>query len=328
LDWLDNSTDETSFRIERSLDGSIFTPLGSVPPDVTSFSDNTVTPDVLYYYQVFAVNVDVDSKPSNVIATYTLDTTPPLAPALTLPANGDHLDTHNVRFEWDPVPDMSGVTYRIVVTDMGNGTVLHDVSGITDPNISLLLYDADYEWTVTATDGAGNVGLPSEGAYCQVASADHMAPDTTVTAPNGGEELEGGSTFAITWYALDQDFTSTPELIIRIFFTRDNGASWEQIAQMADNPGVFNWQVPNISCTETCLIRVTTENRALMIGSDASDYAFSIFSSSADGGVSGTSGTLSSKGGGGGAGSEYLIAALALLMMFRGSRNRRGGKPV
>jgi hypothetical protein len=199
------------------------------------------------------------------------------------------------------------------------------VSGITDPNISLLLYDADYEWTVTATDNSGNEGLPSEGSYCQVAAADHMAPDTTVTAPNGGEELESGSTFAITWYALDQDFTSTPELKIRIFFTHDNGAHWEQIAQMNDNPGVFNWHVPNINCTETCLIRVTTENRAQMIGSDASDYAFSIFSLSTDDSVSGT---ISSKGGGGGAGSEYLVAALALLMMFRGRRNRRHGRPA
>jgi hypothetical protein len=62
-----------------------------------------------------------------------------------------------------------------------------------------------------------------------------------------------------------------------------------------------------------------------MIGSDASDYAFSIFSLSTDDSVSGT---ISSKGGGGGAGSEYLVAALALLMMFRGRRNRRHGRPA
>ena len=306
LDWADNSLDETSFRIERSLDGVLFAPLGTVNPDVTTFVDNTATPDTLYSYQVVAVNADGDSNPSNVTSMYTLDTIAPSAPVLKTPPNGDQLDTNNVRFEWDAVSDMSGVTYRIVVNDMGNGITLHDVSGITSTNISLLMYDSAYEWYVTATDGAGNEGPASASSYCLVVAIDHLAPDTVVTAPNGGEVLEIGSYFAITWYALDQDFTSTPDLKVRIFLSLNNGGSWEEIASLGNNPGAFDWLVPNVSCDETCLIRVTTENEAQMLGLDASDFAFSIVSSGS--GDPGTPPASVGGVGGGGGGGCFIVA--------------------
>ncbi len=97
-----------------------------------------------------------------------------------------------------------------------------------------------------------------------------------VTAPNGGEVLDGGSYFPITWYALDQWTTSTPDLKVQIFFSYDFGANWEQIAQLDYNLGAFAWYVPNIDCDEACLIRVVTENEKGKFGSDDSDFAFSI----------------------------------------------------
>jgi hypothetical protein len=219
------------------------------------------------------------TSPLNVVSQVVVDTIPPPAPTLQSPPNGDQLDTHNVRFQWNSVADPSGVTYRIVVFDMDHGITLHDVSGINGTSIDLLLYDAYYSWNVTATDGAGNVGPASGDWYLLVLEVDPMAPDTVVTAPNGGEVLEGGTDFAITWYALDQWTTSTPDLKVVIFFSRDNGANWEQIAQLQNNPGAFDWHVPNINCDETCLIRVTTENEAQKFGSDDSDFAFTIISS-------------------------------------------------
>ncbi|MEW6719358.1 MAG: hypothetical protein AB1346_02790 [Thermodesulfobacteriota bacterium] len=336
LNWTDNSVDETSFRIERSPDGVLFAESGAVGADTTSFIDNTVAPDVVYYYRVIAVGPGGDSKPSNVLSKFTADSIAPSAPVPTSPPNGDQLDTANVRFEWESVSDMSGVTYRIIVNDLANGITLHDVSGITSNNITLLLYDSAYEWYVTATDGAGNVGASSELSYCQVIAIDHLAPDTTVTAPNGGEELQGGSTYAITWYALDQDFTSTPDLKVRIYFSRDNGGSWEQIADLGDNPGAYEWNVPNVSCDVTCLIRVTTENIAQMFGSDDSDFAFSIIPSSSTGSPGGDPGTAGAAaiGGGGGGGCSVagarggwkdclaVFGPLALVALGRGLRRR------
>jgi FtsP/CotA-like multicopper oxidase with cupredoxin domain len=71
LDWLDNSGNETSFRIERSPDGASFSPLTSVAADVTSYSDSGLSPLTTYYYRVLAANADGDSGYSNVASDTT-----------------------------------------------------------------------------------------------------------------------------------------------------------------------------------------------------------------------------------------------------------------
>ncbi len=57
LNWEDNSTNETGFKVERSPDG--FAPWSqiSVPAaNTTGYSDNEVSPVTTYYYRVFAYN--------------------------------------------------------------------------------------------------------------------------------------------------------------------------------------------------------------------------------------------------------------------------------
>ena len=66
LTWIDNSTDEDSFQIERSTDGSNFTLLTTTAANTLSFQDNTVTAGVKYFYRVRAVDGTVFSVYSNV----------------------------------------------------------------------------------------------------------------------------------------------------------------------------------------------------------------------------------------------------------------------
>lgn len=66
LTWIDNSTDEDSFQIERSTDGSNFTLLTTTAANTLSFQDNTVTAGVNYFYRVRAVDGTVFSVYSNV----------------------------------------------------------------------------------------------------------------------------------------------------------------------------------------------------------------------------------------------------------------------
>jgi hypothetical protein len=80
LAWTDQSSNETSFRIERSVDGGAYTVLASVVANTSSFVDAAVTTGSTYSYVVFAVNPAGDSAASNV-ATATVPSGPPAAPS-------------------------------------------------------------------------------------------------------------------------------------------------------------------------------------------------------------------------------------------------------
>jgi fibronectin type 3 domain-containing protein len=56
LSWTDNSTNETGFRIERSLNGSSFSEIATVGANVRTYSSTGLTPNTVYYYRVRAYN--------------------------------------------------------------------------------------------------------------------------------------------------------------------------------------------------------------------------------------------------------------------------------
>ena len=65
LNWADNSTNETGFKIERSTDGVNFSPLFTTGAGVSTYSDSTVVANTTYTYRVRATNAAGDSDPSN-----------------------------------------------------------------------------------------------------------------------------------------------------------------------------------------------------------------------------------------------------------------------
>jgi len=71
LAWLDNSSDETGFDIERSLDGTNFSWIASVGADTTSYPDTGLSAATTYYYQVAATNGAGSSGYSNIASATT-----------------------------------------------------------------------------------------------------------------------------------------------------------------------------------------------------------------------------------------------------------------
>lgn len=67
LSWTATAPTGGHYTIGRSLDGSTFTPIGTVPADTTKFTD-TVASFGTYYYRVTAVSADGDSADSNVMS--------------------------------------------------------------------------------------------------------------------------------------------------------------------------------------------------------------------------------------------------------------------
>jgi hypothetical protein len=76
LTWSDNASDETGFELERSLDGSQWTLLDTLAPNLTAYTDSGLSPETTYFYRLRAYNADGQSPYSNT------------ASATTLPAGG------------------------------------------------------------------------------------------------------------------------------------------------------------------------------------------------------------------------------------------------
>ncbi|HOT46638.1 MAG TPA: fibronectin type III domain-containing protein [Spirochaetota bacterium] len=69
LSWTDNSTNETNFIIQRSLNGTTFSQITTVGTNVTSYSDTGLSASTTYYYRVIAHNSIGDSGYSAANAT-------------------------------------------------------------------------------------------------------------------------------------------------------------------------------------------------------------------------------------------------------------------
>ena len=74
LTWQNNASNNTGIEIDRSTDGVTFSPLTTLGPGATSFSDMTALGSTKYYYEVLATNGAGKSTPSNIANATTYPT--------------------------------------------------------------------------------------------------------------------------------------------------------------------------------------------------------------------------------------------------------------
>jgi len=72
LSWTDNSSNEDGFKLERSTDGTTFTPIALVGANVTTFANTGLGRNKRYYYRVRATNASGNSAYSNTASARTL----------------------------------------------------------------------------------------------------------------------------------------------------------------------------------------------------------------------------------------------------------------
>ncbi|MCF8414162.1 MAG: C10 family peptidase, partial [Melioribacteraceae bacterium] len=88
-----------------------------------------------------------------------------------------------------------------------------------------------------------------------------------LSAPNGGEILNSGSLYQISWE------TSGIEKI-NLYYSSNNGSNWNLIQANVDGSlGSYNWQTPDVSSTEYMLKIESAENVSIY---DISDSPFTI----------------------------------------------------
>jgi predicted phage tail protein len=67
LNWLDNSTNETGFKIERSTNGTSWSQIATVGANVTTYTNTGLNKSRTYYYRVRAYNAVGNSPYSNTV---------------------------------------------------------------------------------------------------------------------------------------------------------------------------------------------------------------------------------------------------------------------
>ena len=218
----------TTYKVERSLDGTTFNPIGTAV--ATSFNDASVSDGTTYYYRVAGVNGDgIASGPGGVrtVVAHQTDFLPPEEP---LGLKGT-VDASRQAFTliWEPV------------TRNADGTTANDVVGyhiyrrtsidgppvrLTTTPISITAF-ADringglYYYTVRAVDRAGNLSAESLFADSSPqANVIFVGPDgeSSVTMPSEVNNLLRPA-FNKYGVALTLDFVETPvpndEAIVR-----------------------------------------------------------------------------------------------------------------
>src|SRR5207249_3607532 len=170
LAWTDNSSNETSFRIERSTSGGMFNEIGSVGADVTAFSDTGLTAGTQYAYRVRAANVDGTSAYSNVASTVTA------LPAAPTSLSAGAASTTQINLAW--VDNASSETgFKIERSPDGTlfsqiATLGANITAYSDSGVSA---GSQYYYRVKAYNGIG------DSAYTNIASSITALP----AAPSG-----------------------------------------------------------------------------------------------------------------------------------------------
>ncbi|MBN8696908.1 MAG: hypothetical protein J0L87_10270, partial [Bacteroidetes bacterium] len=157
----------------------------------------------------------------------------------------------------------SGSTWNTLVTTVtNNASSLYQTYNWTTPNLS----SSTYRIRVKASSYPTTMFDDSNADF----TLTPIVQDITVTAPNGGEVITGGTNYTITWTALP---SSSGAYSIDYY----DGTSWTSVASNITGNS-YNWSVPNSPPTRTnCLIKVRDYN--VSCKSDQSDANFTVTAS-------------------------------------------------
>lgn len=181
LTWVDNSADETSFVIERSISAiGTYAVIATLSGNIISYSDTGLSASTAYYYRVHAVNTGGNSADSNVVSTTTQ------AAVVTAPTAPSSLATtvassSQINLTWiDNSSTETGFKIERGASVSGPFTLIFtSAANINSYANTGLAASTAYYYRVTAYNGIGN------SAYTSVVSATTQAPATTVpTAPS------------------------------------------------------------------------------------------------------------------------------------------------
>ncbi|HEY0514528.1 MAG TPA: fibronectin type III domain-containing protein [Thermoanaerobaculia bacterium] len=252
LSWQDNSSDETSFRVEQLVNGA-FQEVQALAAGATQVQISGLAPSTAYVFRVRAANAAGNSAYSNTAGATTQATPPPPPPAtpaapaalMAQAVSGTEIalswqDNSNNETLFRVETQVSGA-FQEVLTVGANVASVH-VTGLTPGTV--------YTFRVRASNAAGFSG------YSNAASTITPAPPTSSVpaAPSGlsGQAIGAGEV-VLTW----QD-NSSNETSFRV--ERSVNGAFQEILSVG--AGVTSVHVTGLAAASTHLFRVRAANAA------------------------------------------------------------------
>ena len=172
LSWVDNSDNETGFRIERSINGDGYSFLGNVGANVTSFSDTSLSPNTTYQYRVRAEN----SVGNSAYATSNPVTTDDVSP--NSPSNFvvTAISSNRVDLNWDDNSD-NETQFRIerrLGTSGSFGFLANVAADVTNYGDIGRSPNTTYQYRVRAENSVGNSAYATSNSV----TTDDVPPDS------------------------------------------------------------------------------------------------------------------------------------------------------
>jgi len=101
-----------------------------------------------------------------------------------------------------------------------------------------------------------------------------VPPQVNISAPNGGEIVDTGSSFAITWNAYDDVALSKQDVLL----STDGGASFNPIVTgLSGTVNQYAWIAPTIANNQTARVRVVGYDTACNVGRADSEANFQLW---------------------------------------------------
>jgi len=225
LTWLDNSTNETGFKIERKTGSGTWSEIGSVNTNIYTYTDAAVISGTTYTYRVYAFNSTGNSlNYSNEITITTLLSistnaiTNVSTSTVTSGGNisfggGSSVTSRGVVWSKNPSPNISLPTK----TSDGSGTSSF-ISSITGLSPNTTYYLRAYATNISGT-AYGNEIIFSTLPIVTTSSVTNIAT-TTVT---GGGDISYGGGSSITERGVVWSTTASPTIVLSTKTTDGSG---------------------------------------------------------------------------------------------------------